>query len=125
MIPTPLMAELRRGILADQAVEEGGTESRGRKAKGGGDEKTRWILLLATVSTAAIEPTPVRAMPQMAQTVTDHVAWVGEVLKRLQTIKPGTRRADLLQVFTTEGGIYTRTQRIYVSRECVPISRLS
>ena len=30
-----------------------------------------------------------------------HVAWVGQVLKRLQTIKPGMTREDLLTVFTT------------------------
>jgi hypothetical protein len=33
-------------------------------------------------------------------------------------IKPGMRRKDLLTVFTTEGGISTRTQRTYVNTEC-------
>jgi hypothetical protein len=48
----------------------------------------------------------------------DHVPWVGETLKRMVTVKPGMTRAALLTVFTTEGGLSTRLQRTYVSREC-------
>jgi len=47
-----------------------------------------------------------------------HVAWVADVLKRMQTIKVGMTRADLEKVFTTEGGIFSRLQRTYVSRDC-------
>jgi len=47
-----------------------------------------------------------------------HVAWVGEVLKRLQTINPGMTRKNLLTVFTTEGGLSTGLQRTFVSRDC-------
>lgn len=48
----------------------------------------------------------------------DHVAWVAESLKQIQTIKPGMTRGDLLKVFTTEGGLSTGLQRTYVSQEC-------
>src|ERR1700680_1869213 len=48
----------------------------------------------------------------------DHVMWVADVLKRMQTIKPGMTRVDLLKVFTTEGGLSTGLQRTYVSRDC-------
>ena len=48
----------------------------------------------------------------------DHVSWVAESLKRIQTVKPGMTRADLLKVFTTEGGIWQRTGRTYVSLDC-------
>ena len=48
----------------------------------------------------------------------DHVAWVSETLVRMHTIKAGMTRNDLLKVFTTEGGIYTRLQRKFVSRDC-------
>jgi hypothetical protein len=48
----------------------------------------------------------------------DHVAWVAQALKRMQTIQPGMTRHDLLTVFTTEGGLSTRLQRTYVSRDC-------
>ena len=47
-----------------------------------------------------------------------HVAWVGEVLQRIQTIKPGMTRETLLTVFTTEGGISTGLRRTFVSRDC-------
>ena len=47
-----------------------------------------------------------------------HVEWVAESLQRMQTVKPGMTRADLLKVFTTEGGISTRLSSTYVYREC-------
>ena len=53
-----------------------------------------------------------------AQAPPDHVAWVAKILKRMETIKPGMTRKTLLTVFTTEGGLSTRTQRTYVSQEC-------
>jgi hypothetical protein len=46
------------------------------------------------------------------------VAWVAEVLKRMQTIKPGMTRQTLLTAFTTEGGLSTGLQRTFVSRDC-------
>ena len=46
-----------------------------------------------------------------------HVAWVLQSLERMRTVKPGMTRADLLKVFTTEGGLSTRLWRTYVSRE--------
>jgi hypothetical protein len=47
-----------------------------------------------------------------------HLAWVADVLKRMQTIKPGMTRKSLLRVFTTEGGLSTGLQRTFVSRDC-------
>jgi hypothetical protein len=46
------------------------------------------------------------------------VAWVAEVLKRMETIKSGMTRKTLLTVFTTEGGLSTGLQRTFVSRDC-------
>jgi hypothetical protein len=46
------------------------------------------------------------------------VSWVAEVLKRIETIKPGMTREDLLKVFTTEGGLSTGLQRTFVIRDC-------
>jgi hypothetical protein len=48
----------------------------------------------------------------------NHVAWVTEVLKRMQTILPGMTREALYQVFTTEGGLSTGLRRTFVSRDC-------
>lgn len=53
-----------------------------------------------------------------AQAQPDHVAWVAKILKRMETIRPGMTRKTLLTVFTTEGGLSTRTHRTYVSQEC-------
>ena len=51
-------------------------------------------------------------------TTSQHVAWVGESLQQMQTVKPGMTRADLLKVFTTEGGLSTGLSRTYVYRSC-------
>jgi hypothetical protein len=52
------------------------------------------------------------------QTSEAHVEWVTQVLKRMQTIKPGATRQTLLAVFMTEGGLSTGLQRTFVSRDC-------
>jgi hypothetical protein len=48
----------------------------------------------------------------------NHVAWVTEVLMRMQTIMPGMTREALYRVFTTEGGLSTGLQCTFVSRDC-------
>ena len=50
-----------------------------------------------------------------------HTQWVGNVLAWIATIKPGMTRSDLLRVFTTEGGLSTRTHRTYVLKPCPTI----
>ena len=50
-----------------------------------------------------------------------HTQWVGNVLAWIATIKPGMTRSDLLRVFTTEGGLSTRTHRTYVLKQCPTI----
>ena len=80
----------------------------------------RRLLLLALLSGAAIGGKTVQARPQSGRRPYSqgHVAWVGEALKRMQAIKPGMTRTDLLKVFTTEGGISTPLHRTFVSRDC-------
>jgi hypothetical protein len=48
----------------------------------------------------------------------NHIVWVSQALQKMQTIKPGMTRLELLQVFTTEGGLSTSTHRRFVSRDC-------
>jgi hypothetical protein len=48
----------------------------------------------------------------------DRLNWVEEVLLRMQTVKPGMTRAELLGPFTTEGGLSTPLQQTFVSRDC-------
>jgi hypothetical protein len=48
----------------------------------------------------------------------DHQAWVTHTLGKMETIKPGMTREELLKVFTTEGGLSTGLNRTFVSQDC-------
>jgi hypothetical protein len=48
----------------------------------------------------------------------EHTAWLADVLNAMQSIKVGMTRSDLMDVFTTEGGLSTSSQRTYVYRQC-------
>jgi hypothetical protein len=54
-------------------------------------------------------------IPRRSQEQTE---WVAQSLKEIKTIKVGMTRADLLKVFTTEGGLSTGLNRTYVFRGC-------
>lgn len=47
-----------------------------------------------------------------------HREWVAKSLSKIQTIKIGATRADLLKIFREEGGLSTRANRTYVYHEC-------
>ena len=48
-----------------------------------------------------------------------HEAWVLTSLERMETVKSGMTRADLLKVFRTEGGVYSLNfSGRYVFRDC-------
>src|SRR6266478_3326498 len=79
------------------------------------------LLVLAVFSSAAISGVIfVHSTPRLAQgpSTQDHVAWVAQALKQMQTVKPGMTRSDLLKVFTTEGGLSTGLHRTFVSQDC-------
>jgi hypothetical protein len=59
-----------------------------------------------------------RQTPADAQTPARHTAWVEQSLRRMRSVKAGQTRADLVKVFTTEGGLSTGLRRTYVYREC-------
>jgi hypothetical protein len=48
----------------------------------------------------------------------EQTEWIVQSLKEMQTVKIGVTRAELLKVFTTEGGISTGLNRTYVFRKC-------
>ena len=56
----------------------------------------------------------------------DHAAWLTHVLERMETIKPGMTRWDLLQVFRTDGtrqtfrmeGTPSVLRETFVSQDC-------
>jgi hypothetical protein len=78
------------------------------------------LLALALFSTIFVGPNPLPASARLGQPPSslDHVSWVAQALKRIETIKPGMTREDLLKVFTTEGGLSTGLRRTFVSRDC-------
>jgi hypothetical protein len=76
-------------------------------------ERRRTFLSLAVAGVAS-------ACSASAQGVSkqDHVEWVARALKQIQTIQSGMTRQTLLGVFTADGGISTRLQGRYVSKDC-------
>jgi len=44
--------------------------------------------------------------------------WIAKVIKQIHSIHPGMTRRDLQSIFTTEGGLFARTQRTYVYKDC-------
>ncbi len=48
----------------------------------------------------------------------ENTKWISDSLREMKTIEVGKTRADLLEVFTTEGGISTGLRRTYVYRKC-------
>jgi hypothetical protein len=85
-----------------------------------GGAMARRLFAFALLLTALIGPSPLQATARSGQAPpsANHISWVAEALKRMQAIQPGMTRADLLNVFTTEGGLFTGLQRTFVSRDC-------
>jgi len=54
----------------------------------------------------------------LSKTEQEHMAWIDSVLRSIHTVKVGMTRADLMKVFTTEGGISDAMQRTYIYRGC-------
>ncbi len=48
----------------------------------------------------------------------EHTAWIDEVMREIETIKPGMTRADVLKVFEEDGGLSTVRQRSYLYSRC-------
>jgi hypothetical protein len=87
----------------------------------GGRAMIRRFFLVVLLSVVAISAS--RTIPPAYSTIQKscsqaHQAWVTDILQRMETIKPGMTRAELLKVFTTEGGLSTGLQRTFVSRDC-------
>ena len=74
--------------------------------------------LLIAMLTAVCAVVPALPARSESQARSDHVVWVADVLKRIQTIKVGMTRSELLTVFTTDAGLSTGLQRTFVTRDC-------
>lgn len=54
------------------------------------------------------------SVPEIATLNQDRTKWIAKVMRRIGTLQPGMKRSDLSKLFTTEGGLSTRDQRVYV-----------
>ena len=79
-------------------------------------QQFRVVALIVTVVSAANSILGARQVS--VQQSQDHVAWVSEILDRMQSIKPGMTRDALLTVFKTEGGFHSALHRTFVDRDC-------
>jgi len=81
----------------------------------------RQIFTLALLSIIAGSAT---SSVRMARTASqdprrqDYNAWVAHTLEKMETVKPGMTREELLKVFTTEGGLSTGLHQTFVSQDC-------
>lgn len=55
---------------------------------------------------------------QNSQSSQEQTEWIAKSLREMEKVKVGMTRADLLKVFTTEGGLSTGLNRTYVYHEC-------
>ncbi len=81
----------------------------------------RQLLLASALAVMASGTTsssvPVGQQPSADAALRGHVSWVIQSMKRMEGIKPGMTRADLLKVFTPEGGL--QTGRNFAYRDCL------
>jgi hypothetical protein len=75
------------------------------------------LTVFAALIISSIAPSQTRSAGN-GPVAQDHIAWVSQALQKMQTIKPGMTRLELLQVFTTEGGLSSGLHRRFVSRDC-------
>jgi hypothetical protein len=58
------------------------------------------------------------AVPMSAALTQERTYWIAKVLGQIEKIEPGMRRKDLVGIFTTQGGPWSRFQRTYVHVDC-------
>ena len=82
----------------------------------------RLAIACALASTGIIAGLPARSQTPSSQRAVvaagNQTEWVAGALKRMQTVKVGMTRAQLLSVFTIEGGLSTPSWQTFVYRDC-------
>jgi hypothetical protein len=81
-------------------------------------QRRHMVAFLASAAIGGSNALQASLTGEQGQSPKHHIAWVTQVLKRMETIKPGMTRKTLLTVFTTEGGISQPLRRTYVSQDC-------
>ena len=74
------------------------------------------ILLFVTLCGSGLARS--RAFSPQASCSEKRDEWVRDTLAKMESIRPGVTREELMRVFRTEGGLSTGLHRTFVSREC-------
>ena len=74
------------------------------------------ILLFVTLCASGLARS--RAFSPQASCSEKRDEWVRDTLAKMESIRPGVTREELMRVFRTEGGLSTGLHRTFVSREC-------
>jgi hypothetical protein len=74
-----------------------------------------FLSIITISSSTSVRLTNASSQDSCAQA---HEDWVTNALEKMESIKPGMTREDLVRVFTTEGGLSTGLHRTFVSRDC-------
>jgi hypothetical protein len=81
-------------------------------------QRRQMVVLLASAAIGGSNALQASSIGEQGQSAQDHVSWVAEVMKRMDTIKPGMTGKELLTIFSIEGGIYNSMRPTVVSRNC-------
>lgn len=73
------------------------------------------IALLCVMAVGAITQFSAAAPSEIDR---EYTKWIDSAMRSMRTIKIGMTRAELLTIFTTEGGLSTTSRRTYVYRHC-------
>ena len=75
-------------------------------------------LLLLLLATAIVPAQKGISGRHSSEIDVEHTEWIDSVMRSILVVKPGATRKGLLKLFTTEGGLSSRTQRTYVYKRC-------
>jgi hypothetical protein len=76
------------------------------------------VVLLSGAAIASSFPNSVTRPARQELCSQEHREWVGQTLQKMQIIKAGMTRKELLEVFMIEGGLSTGLRRTFVSQDC-------
>lgn len=80
--------------------------------------KPRAVFVLVAVAICAASSARSTNSSSQSPCVEEREVWVAHALEKMEAIKAGMTRDDLLKVFRTEGGLSTGLHRTFVSRDC-------
>jgi hypothetical protein len=76
------------------------------------------VVLLLFAASVVLGQEGISPVERCFETDEEHTKWIDSVMGSILTIKPGMTRKDLFKVFKEEGGVFSRTRRKYVYKEC-------